>query len=135
MSRISTNPSMPAVNPGNGITRRERIGNSGQGRSQMKADFEKAAVAAGIDPSKLKEIEKKIQAQLISARSNPGSGFSLGAAIDSVLKDSGADLEKFHAMMQQLQDQRRPGQPTPLPAPAHAPKSRSPGSSKVDVIG
>lgn len=84
----------------------------------MKADFEKAAVAAGIDPSKLKEIQAKIQAQLRHAQTNPGSGFSLPGAIDEVLKESGADLETFHTMMRQLHDQRHPGRPAASTAKA-----------------
>ena len=111
MSRIGSHIGGPSFKQSDAVARREPIGGNGRGRSTMKADFEKAAVAAGVDPTKLKEIEAKIQAQLRNAQTNPGSGFSLPGAIDAALKESGADLDKFHTMMQQLRDQRHPGRP------------------------
>ena len=111
MSRIGSNYGGPSFKQSDAVARREPTGGNGRGRSTMKADFEKAAVAAGVDPSKLKDIEAKIQAQLRNAQTNPGSGFSLPAAIEAALKAGGADVDKFHQVMQQLHDQRHPGRP------------------------
>lgn len=125
MSRIGSHIGGTPFKQSDAVARREPIGGNGRGRSAMKADFEKAAVAAGVDPSKLKEIQAKIQAQLRNAQTNPGSGFSLPGAIDSVLKESGADLEKFHLVMQQLHDQRHPGRPAAGTAQATPQKAGS----------
>lgn len=134
MSRIGSNIAGPSFKQSDAVARREPIGGAGRGRSTMKADFEKAAIAAGVDPSKMKEIQAKIQAQLRNAQTNPGSGFSLPGAIDSVLKESGADLEKFHAMMQQLHDQRHAGRPG-RPAAGTAQATPQKTGSEIAVTG
>ena len=104
MSSINMGSSKASIGHSTATNRQDRPG--GSGRSGMKADFEKAAIAAGIDPNKLKDIEAQIQSELKKAQSNPGLGFSLGATIDSVLKASGANLDTFHSEMQKLHDQR-----------------------------
>lgn len=64
--------------------------------------FGKALEAAGVDPSKVADVQKQIR-QAVEGVSKTGQrpdGDALKAAIDGVLKDNGVDVEKFKAALE-----------------------------------
>ena len=77
---------------------RQRNGQDFQAR--MKQRFESAAKAAGVDPSKLPDLERQIQDAIAKARDGgQGDRQAVQAAVDGVLKNSGIDAAKFRSAM------------------------------------
>ncbi|MFO0786088.1 MAG: hypothetical protein U0573_07050 [Phycisphaerales bacterium] len=68
---------------------------------QRRADFEKALVAGGADPSQVQTIQSQIQQAIADAVKNGGSQrpdtSTIKNAVDGVLKANGVDTAKFQA--------------------------------------
>lgn len=69
---------------------------------QRKADFTKALVAGGADPSQVNTIQAQIQQAIADAVKNGGQSqrpdpSTIKNAVDSVLKANGIDVTKFQS--------------------------------------
>jgi hypothetical protein len=71
---------------------------------RRKAEMEAALTSAGVDPSKMADIEKQLKTAMKSARVAAASSSdprkTMDDAMDKVLADNGVDVTKFRAAME-----------------------------------
>lgn len=74
-------------------------------RAQFQANFQSAAQALGIDPSKFKDIQNQIRSAVSDAKSSSGASLTksqIDQVVNNVLTKNGVDPAQFKSQMQAL---------------------------------